>query len=115
MTTHFNTPLPHVPPPQDSSHSGPSVKEQTCQPPPTPIVQKPKQSSQRDTSKHKFAAGLIDQAVHTLSEIWRPQDVPDIFKAPSSKGPTGFSSALAGTIPSPSRGIWDAFGMLKGR
>ncbi|KAF8973140.1 hypothetical protein BDZ97DRAFT_1779651 [Flammula alnicola] len=100
-TTHFNTPLSHVPPPQDSSHSGPSVKEQTRQPPPTPIVQTPKDSSQRDTSKHKFAAGLIDQAVHTLSEIWRPQDVPDVFKAPSSKGPTGFSSALAGTIPCP--------------
>ncbi len=25
----------------------------------------------------------VDQAIYILSEIWHPQDVPDVFKAPS--------------------------------
>lgn len=29
--------------------------------------------------KNKFALGLVDQAVKSLTEIWRPQDIPEIF------------------------------------
>ncbi|KAJ7156725.1 hypothetical protein C8R46DRAFT_834435, partial [Mycena filopes] len=33
----------------------------------------------RESSKNKYAIGLVDQAVKSLCEIWRPQDIPDIF------------------------------------
>ena len=39
----------------------------------------------------------VDQAVNILSEIWRPQDVPDVFKAPSKGLPLG--SALGHAMP----------------
>ncbi len=39
----------------------------------------------------------VDQAVNILSEIWRPQDVPDVFKAPSKGSPLG--SALGHAMP----------------
>ncbi len=39
----------------------------------------------------------VDQAVNILSEIWRPQDVPDAFKAPSKGSPLG--SALGHAMP----------------
>ncbi|KAJ6500102.1 hypothetical protein C8R47DRAFT_1110445 [Mycena vitilis] len=33
----------------------------------------------RETPKNKYATGLVDQAVKSLCEIWRPQDVPTVF------------------------------------
>ncbi|KJA20741.1 hypothetical protein HYPSUDRAFT_55896 [Hypholoma sublateritium FD-334 SS-4] len=95
-----NTPMPFVVPSQDSRQCDLPAKE-LLHPhiPPTPLnqPQTSKDPIQRDASKHKFAAGLIDQAVNILSEIWRPQDVPDIFKAPSKGSPLG--SALGHAMP----------------
>lgn len=34
------------------------------------------------SSKNKFALGLVDQAVKTLCEVWRPQDIPLAFSNP---------------------------------
>ncbi|THU95413.1 hypothetical protein K435DRAFT_779079 [Dendrothele bispora CBS 962.96] len=34
---------------------------------------------QQPKEKNKFALGLVDQAVKSLSDIWRPQDIPPIF------------------------------------
>ncbi|KAJ7188039.1 hypothetical protein C8R46DRAFT_7568 [Mycena filopes] len=33
----------------------------------------------RESSKNKYATGLVDQAVKSLCEIWRPQDIPNVF------------------------------------
>ncbi|KAJ7045717.1 hypothetical protein C8F04DRAFT_446773 [Mycena alexandri] len=33
----------------------------------------------REGSKNKYATGLVDQAVKSLCEIWRPQDIPNVF------------------------------------
>ncbi|KAF5351860.1 hypothetical protein D9756_007545 [Leucocoprinus leucothites] len=41
----------------------------------------------RDNSKKQFAVGLVDQAVKTLGEIWRPQDIPPAFLTTSRAGP----------------------------
>ncbi|KAF9049947.1 hypothetical protein BJ165DRAFT_965957 [Panaeolus papilionaceus] len=55
----------------------------------------------KDGNKHKFSIGLIDQAVKTLSEIWRPQDIPRVFLAPTKIGPAGLSlSHSTPSIPS---------------
>ncbi|KAJ7057060.1 hypothetical protein C8F01DRAFT_1256992 [Mycena amicta] len=40
------------------------------------MPQLPKES--RD-SKNKYVTGLVDQAVKSLCEIWRPQDIPTVF------------------------------------
>lgn len=57
----------------------------------------------KDGNKHKFSIGLIDQAVKTLSEIWRPQDIPRVFLAPTKIGPAGLSlSHSTPSIPSSS-------------
>ncbi|KAF4609770.1 hypothetical protein D9613_012052 [Agrocybe pediades] len=37
-------------------------------------------------SKQKYAIDLIDQAVHTLADIWRPQDIPKVFLPPRALG-----------------------------
>ncbi|KAJ7902032.1 hypothetical protein B0H14DRAFT_1266639 [Mycena olivaceomarginata] len=36
-------------------------------------------NSLRETPKNKYATGLVDQAVKSLCEIWRPQDIPTVF------------------------------------
>ncbi|KAJ7496010.1 hypothetical protein B0H11DRAFT_2001493 [Mycena galericulata] len=33
----------------------------------------------RENPKNKYATGLVDQAVKSLCEIWRPQDIPTVF------------------------------------
>ncbi|KAF8628888.1 hypothetical protein AX15_003674 [Amanita polypyramis BW_CC] len=43
------------------------------------VSQSIKEASARDLTKTKFALGLVDQAVKSLSEIWRSQDIPSIF------------------------------------
>ncbi|KAF8904492.1 hypothetical protein CPB84DRAFT_1845433 [Gymnopilus junonius] len=87
----MNTPNPSVASPlptqassSTSNSSRPSI--------PSATAQTPKETSQRDPSKHKFAAGLIDQAVITLSEIWHPQDIPRVFQPPS-KGSTPLTTS----------------------
>ncbi|PPQ62928.1 hypothetical protein CVT24_006168 [Panaeolus cyanescens] len=52
----------------------------------------------KDANKQKYSIGLIDQAVKTLSEIWRPQDIPRVFLAPTKIGPAGL--ALSHSTPS---------------
>ncbi|TFK68657.1 hypothetical protein BDN72DRAFT_858209 [Pluteus cervinus] len=44
----------------------------------------------RETPRNKLAAHLVEQAIRSLSEIWRPQDIPTIFltSAPSFQGQT---------------------------
>ncbi|PFH53801.1 hypothetical protein AMATHDRAFT_1027 [Amanita thiersii Skay4041] len=44
-----------------------------------PVVQLPKDTPLRDTLKNKYALNLVDQAVKSICEIWRPQDVPLVF------------------------------------
>lgn len=34
--------------------------------------------------KNKYALGLVDQAVKSICEIWRPQDIPSAFATPHS-------------------------------
>ncbi|KAG6920284.1 hypothetical protein DXG01_005053 [Tephrocybe rancida] len=41
----------------------------------------PKEIPARDTPRNKYISGLVDQAVKSLSEIWRPQDIPAVFVA----------------------------------
>ncbi|KAJ6499105.1 hypothetical protein C8R45DRAFT_104114 [Mycena sanguinolenta] len=36
-------------------------------------------NSLRENPKNKYATGLVDQAVKSLCEIWRPQDIPNVF------------------------------------
>ncbi|KAJ6596662.1 hypothetical protein B0H10DRAFT_2197074 [Mycena sp. CBHHK59/15] len=45
----------------------------------------------RDTPKNKYATGLVDQAVKSLCEIWRPQDIPIVFLT-SSRATVGSCS-----------------------
>jgi hypothetical protein len=77
VTTDTNTlkpsvpPSPHVTPLSINSNSLPLSKE----------------FIPRENGKQKYALGLIDQAVKTLFEIWRPDDIPSVFVGPS-KGPT---------------------------
>ncbi|KDR75230.1 hypothetical protein GALMADRAFT_249214 [Galerina marginata CBS 339.88] len=87
-STSLPTRSPFLHTPHASVSSPPSSQISSCdlnrirQPLPTPTAQTPKDLPPRDPTKHKFAAGLIDQAVNTLSEIWRPQDIPREFQAP---------------------------------
>ncbi|KAF9454019.1 hypothetical protein P691DRAFT_657134 [Macrolepiota fuliginosa MF-IS2] len=55
-------------------------------PNPSNPSQNPKESLPRDSSKKQFALGLVDQAVKTLGEIWRPQDIPLAFATSSRPG-----------------------------
>ncbi|KAH9485177.1 G1/S-specific cyclin pas1 [Psilocybe cubensis] len=81
-----SSPAPHPPihlVSAESSRTRPSI-------PPT-TAQTPKDSSQSaSSSKQKFASSLIDQAVSTLSEIWRPQDIPSVFLPPAKAGGCSF-------------------------
>ncbi|KAF8158700.1 hypothetical protein K438DRAFT_332569 [Mycena galopus ATCC 62051] len=36
-------------------------------------------NSVRETPKNKYATGLVNQTVKSLCEIWRPQDIPNVF------------------------------------
>ncbi|KAF8160826.1 hypothetical protein B0H34DRAFT_795687 [Crassisporium funariophilum] len=56
-------------------------------------TQTPKDLPLRDFSKNKFAAGLVDQAVKTLSEIWRPQDIPNVYSGPQKTPIVGLGSS----------------------
>ncbi|TFK44406.1 hypothetical protein BDQ12DRAFT_717562 [Crucibulum laeve] len=59
-----------------------------CNPLPTQISKE----AQREVAKNKFALGLVDQAVKSLCEIWRPQDIPPVFfSAPKAATPVGVS------------------------
>ena len=71
---------------------------------------------QRESSKNKFAAGLVgrsisliwlesrqrnlhlfyflDQAVKTLSEVWRPQDIPIVFLPPAATPTLSATAAI---------------------
>ncbi|KNZ72932.1 G1/S-specific cyclin pas1 [Termitomyces sp. J132] len=41
----------------------------------------PKDVPNKDTPRNKYITSLVDQAVKSLSEIWRPQDIPPVFVA----------------------------------
>ncbi|CAA7261674.1 unnamed protein product [Cyclocybe aegerita] len=68
--------------------------------PPSSAAQTPKDSVQRDGSKYKFAVGLIDQAVKTLSDLWRPHDIPRVFLAPQKGAaiPTSHSTSISSNV-----------------
>lgn len=72
-TTYLNTPLsvssasPYSTP---ASFDSDKLKSQTV------ISSNPKDSSSKHT---KYALGLVDQAVKSLCEIWRNQDIPSVF------------------------------------
>lgn len=98
-TTYLNTPCSV----SSSPYSTPATSfDSRSAPPPTP---QPKDSQ---LSKHnKYALGLVDQAVKSLCEIWRPQDIPSLFLTtpPSGGGPvvkndiTSHSTAQLLTVP----------------
>lgn len=49
---------------------------------PVPITSQPSQTHAnpvRDVQKNKYATRLVDQAVKSLCEIWRPEDIPEAF------------------------------------
>ncbi|KAJ7268791.1 hypothetical protein B0H12DRAFT_1229675 [Mycena haematopus] len=48
-------------------------------------------NSLRESPKNKYATGLVDQAVKSLCEIWRPQDIPNVFLT-SSRATVGSCS-----------------------
>ncbi|KAJ6594140.1 hypothetical protein B0H19DRAFT_1094055 [Mycena capillaripes] len=48
-------------------------------------------NSLREAPKNKYATGLVDQAVKSLCEIWRPQDIPTVFLT-SSRATVGSCS-----------------------
>lgn len=37
----------------------------------------------RETSKHRYATSLVDQAVRSLCDSWHPDDIPAVFSIPS--------------------------------
>ncbi|KAJ4498194.1 hypothetical protein C8R41DRAFT_979193 [Lentinula lateritia] len=67
--------------PFSSATSSPiSASQCDSEPPkqhPQSTPQPPRDAQPRD--KNKFALGLVDQAVKSLCEIWRPQDIPPVF------------------------------------
>ncbi|KAJ4483205.1 hypothetical protein J3R30DRAFT_3697976 [Lentinula aciculospora] len=81
--------------PTPSSSNSPSSSTHSSSPfssaPSSPVsadAEPPKQHTQstpqpqRDAQprdKNKYALGLVDQAVKSLCEIWRPQDIPQVF------------------------------------
>ena len=75
-TQDIHTPIPAAATPVARPHKQP---ESASQPLYLPTPQTSKDTSARDPSKAKFNLGLIDQAVKSLSEIWRPQDIPAAF------------------------------------
>jgi PHO85 cyclin-5 len=66
--------------PSSSAPSSPISAPQCDADPPKQIQSTPQpQSQQPQKDKNKYALGLVDQAVKSLCEIWRPQDVPPVF------------------------------------
>ncbi|KAF7376312.1 hypothetical protein MSAN_00046600 [Mycena sanguinolenta] len=59
-------------------------------------------NSLRENPKNKYATGLVDQAVKSLCEIWRPQDIPNVFLT-SSRATVGSCSELPPAAPPQSR------------
>ncbi|KAF6760134.1 hypothetical protein DFP72DRAFT_1042730 [Ephemerocybe angulata] len=57
-----------------------------------PPVSSPDALRDANTCKNKFALGLVDQAVKTLCEVWRPQDIPPAFSNPRT-------TKLAASLP----------------
>jgi hypothetical protein len=43
------------------------------------VPQTPRESQSRESAKNKYVMGLVDQAVKSLCEIWKPQDIPAVF------------------------------------
>ncbi|KAJ3748971.1 hypothetical protein DFH05DRAFT_1388829 [Lentinula detonsa] len=66
--------------PFSSAPSSPVSALHDVEPPkqhPQSTPQPPRDAQPRD--KNKYALGLVDQAVKSLCEIWRPQDIPQVF------------------------------------
>ncbi|KAF8813782.1 hypothetical protein BYT27DRAFT_7250669 [Phlegmacium glaucopus] len=59
-----------------------------------PIPTQTPKDLQRETSKNKFAAGLVDQAVKILSEVWRTQDIPAVFLPPTTTPTQSATAAI---------------------
>lgn len=60
----------------------------------TPVVSQPSRELPiRDVQKSKYAIGLVDQAVKSLCDIWRPQDIPTAFMTSSRATVAGFPPA----------------------
>ncbi|KAF9523992.1 hypothetical protein CPB83DRAFT_839243 [Crepidotus variabilis] len=72
-----------------SPHHLPPVNATSCKTIPTPLSAttpiSTKEPLQRDASKQKFALTLIDQAVKTLSEVWRSHEIPAVFLGPQGR------------------------------
>ena len=83
---------------------------------PPPSIHLIPKDLQRDNLKNKFAAGLVgrsisalcqyiylfhysDQAVKTLSEVWRIQDIPAAFLPPPSQSATAAIKSLSQKHP----------------
>ncbi|KAF7321745.1 hypothetical protein MKEN_00696200 [Mycena kentingensis (nom. inval.)] len=78
-------------------------------PKPTPICDtaslkaQPSMPQLPKEAKNKYVTGLVDQAVNSLCEIWRPSDIPTIFL--TSNKPT-----IGPEIPLPPRRTQPSFG-----
>ncbi|KAH7929900.1 hypothetical protein BV22DRAFT_1109651 [Leucogyrophana mollusca] len=60
----------------------------------------PRECQLRDAQKSKYAAGLVDQAVKSLCEIWHPQDIPVVFMTSSRPTlPSNPTSPIDSTFP----------------
>ncbi|KAF7782338.1 hypothetical protein Agabi119p4_1714 [Agaricus bisporus var. burnettii] len=80
-SSHCSTPSSSLSSPPSST---PNSNSKLCS-----HTQNPKETSlPRESSKKQFAVGLVDQAVKTLGDVWRPQDIPLNFHAfPHGGGP----------------------------
>ncbi|KAE9411244.1 hypothetical protein BT96DRAFT_983016 [Gymnopus androsaceus JB14] len=58
---------------------------QQLQPTPQQQQQQPVPRDAQTRDKNKYALSLVDQAVKSLCEIWRPQDIPKVFLTTSSR------------------------------
>ncbi|KAF8639500.1 hypothetical protein AX17_001405 [Amanita inopinata Kibby_2008] len=76
-STYLNTPASSVTtsPTSILSHEF----KRSRQPTPKPVSQQIKNITPRDALKNKYALGLVDEAVKSLCEIWRPQDIPPVY------------------------------------
>ncbi|KAM6502009.1 hypothetical protein JOM56_001986 [Amanita muscaria] len=82
MTTSLPSPsssLFNSPNSEETSPPSLSSSRELNRPPSKPFSHPTKEVSPRELSKNKFALGLVDQAVGSLSEIWKPQDIPTLF------------------------------------
>ncbi|KAJ7163598.1 hypothetical protein C8R43DRAFT_287568 [Mycena crocata] len=101
--------LSYLSTPATSVSSSPSPPKATplCEPErlraQSSMPQTPRDASNipRETPKNRYAIGLVDQAVKSLCEIWRPQDIPTVFLT-SSRATVGSCEQIPPT-PSKSR------------